>query len=626
MTVNLSALGGAGAQFFDGSGDPLTGGKLYSYEAGTTTPKTTYTTAAGNVAHANPIILNSAGRVATGEIWLTAGENYKFVLADSNNVVIATWDNITGINGTGIAANAVNVAYDPAGLGAVSTTVQAKLRQTVSVKDFGAVGDGSTDDTAAIQAALNSPAKNIIFSEGNTFLVTSQLTSSEPDRLIFGYGANVTTDGSIVAANNVLLITGTRTVVSGLKITGIAGTTVCSAIFIGSCDNVTVKDCKIYDFENGAGIATNSGGVDHQIINNYLDNCSPVSFGGLQYGSIHCNASKSIISGNRIFNNDLTGISTSGADYLTVTNNYVEGKSGSATSGGILFDGRTVSSLIQGNTINGCAVEGIQIAGNIAVYGGASGDHVISNNVIIDAAYSGITLFGADTGAVTNINIIGNQIKTAAITNRAIELNRATKINIAGNYVAGYASGVNVVNATPVVNISGNVFENQETTGIEVYGRKWNISGNKIVGKVATTVGMRFNGSAIAGEQMITGNQITDCATGIIGTFSGLQRTYIYSNHFLDNTTAYTLTSQTTNSVNYNTFGIALSGTVTLVAGTATVSTTALATEDKIILTQKTPGGTTGAVYVSSRTNGTSFVVTSTSATDTSTYTWELVR
>ena len=97
MAVFLSPVGGVAAQFFTNTGSVLTGGKLYTYAAGTTTPLTSYTTIAGNVARTNPVVMDAAGRVPDGgEIWITAA-SYKFVLKDSNDVLIATYDNISGI-------------------------------------------------------------------------------------------------------------------------------------------------------------------------------------------------------------------------------------------------------------------------------------------------------------------------------------------------------------------------------------------------------------------------------------------------------------------------------------------------------------------------------------------------
>ena len=97
MAVFLSPVGGVAAQFFTNTGAVLTGGKLYTYAAGTTTPQTTYTTNSGNVARTNPIVLDAAGRVPdSGEIWLTS-QAYKFVLKDSTDVLIATYDNISAI-------------------------------------------------------------------------------------------------------------------------------------------------------------------------------------------------------------------------------------------------------------------------------------------------------------------------------------------------------------------------------------------------------------------------------------------------------------------------------------------------------------------------------------------------
>jgi hypothetical protein len=97
MAVFLSPVGGVAAQFFTNTGAVLTGGKLYTYAAGTTTPQVSYTTNAGNVARTNPVVMDAAGRVPDGgEIWITSSP-YKFVLKDSADVLIATYDNISGI-------------------------------------------------------------------------------------------------------------------------------------------------------------------------------------------------------------------------------------------------------------------------------------------------------------------------------------------------------------------------------------------------------------------------------------------------------------------------------------------------------------------------------------------------
>ena len=97
MAVFLSPVGGVAAQFFTNTGSVLTGGKLYTYAAGTTTPLASYTTSAGSTARTNPIVLDAAGRVPDGgEIWITSAQ-YKFVLKDSNDVLIATYDNVSGI-------------------------------------------------------------------------------------------------------------------------------------------------------------------------------------------------------------------------------------------------------------------------------------------------------------------------------------------------------------------------------------------------------------------------------------------------------------------------------------------------------------------------------------------------
>lgn len=82
------------------------------------------------------------------------------------------------------------VSFIQSGTGAVTRTVDSKLKDWVNVKDFGATGDGITNDTTAIQNALNSGAKTI-YAEAGTYKVTGQLTVPATVSLI-GEGRNAT--------------------------------------------------------------------------------------------------------------------------------------------------------------------------------------------------------------------------------------------------------------------------------------------------------------------------------------------------------------------------------------------------------------------------------------------------
>ena len=186
MAGTPSLFAGIGAQFFDNAGNVLTGGKIYSYQAGTTTPIATYTTEMANVAHSNPIILDASGRVPSGgEIWLKTGDfsYYKFVLKDVNDVLIATYDFVPG-------------TYTQSDLGIVSIT------------SFGAVGDGVTNNVNAITNAIadatanNKPVYVPVDAAGGNYAITSgTLTIPSTAKIIYDGAARIFTSGAGVIAN-----------------------------------------------------------------------------------------------------------------------------------------------------------------------------------------------------------------------------------------------------------------------------------------------------------------------------------------------------------------------------------------------------------------------------------------
>jgi hypothetical protein len=170
-------------------------------------------------------------------------------------------------SGTTVKATVASFGYQPAGAGAVATTVQAKLRQTISVMDFGATGDGTTDDGAAIRAAISSLPANgggVYFPNG-TYKVTAAVgdTSNTAIYVPTGvriYGASELGTKIVPGANNTVIFrviglnggidniqidnpSNTYTTVSGIRLAPIdeAQTTTRSDVEFNNITNVSIR-------------------------------------------------------------------------------------------------------------------------------------------------------------------------------------------------------------------------------------------------------------------------------------------------------------------------------------------------------------------------------------------------
>ena len=136
-------------------------------------------------------------RSAPNVLRVAAGETIDaFPSVDTRSGRVAGFDSETGDTtlylpgGPGSQGDAALVDFLPAGAGAVVRTVQAKLRDTIHVRDFGAVGDGSTDDTLALQNAINAAYGSTLVFDSLTYKISSELTITDSIE-IDGRGATI---------------------------------------------------------------------------------------------------------------------------------------------------------------------------------------------------------------------------------------------------------------------------------------------------------------------------------------------------------------------------------------------------------------------------------------------------
>ena len=213
MAVNLSPIGN-GFQFFNNDGLPLNAGKIYTYQAGSTTPLATYTSSSGLTANANPIILGTSGR-PPNDIWLTEGFFYKFILKDSSDVTIQTYDNLYGIIGatppaaTPIPAGGIFLWSGSIGSIPAGYVLCNGSNGTPDLRDRFVVGAGSTYSVDATGGSANSivvshnhTATSVVTDPGHTHVVPLMNTNAPSNGSGNLTGANDTPTSYPVTSNS----------------------------------------------------------------------------------------------------------------------------------------------------------------------------------------------------------------------------------------------------------------------------------------------------------------------------------------------------------------------------------------------------------------------------------------
>ena len=362
----------------------------------------------------------------------------------SGTTIDSAW--LNDVNSATYSGGAV---YTPGGAGRVPTTVQSKLRESVSVKDFGAVGDGITNDSVAIQAAI-------------TYAQT--------------IGAGVFLPAATYYCGSTgLLIT------ASIHLYGSNGATLSFASgFSGTALSVNATYVKLSDFVISGPTSVsipsvNAVGIDVLQAHCVISKVRVISSGGLTYQAFSQGARLAqwshLVTGCTITGH-LYGINSNVANAVNI---HGTGCSAADTVGGagILMNGGS------GNSIQQCDIEGSSFAGIYLSDGGTAGSGhgscAISGCYIESQTSANIYILGtAGPGKnVSGVSITGCYLSGTSTTLTGIQSNRTAGLCITGNEIIGQ-----VTNSINIGSISLNCF----------------VAGNDITGSVAAFVNAAATG------------------------------------------------------------------------------------------------------------------------------------
>ena len=232
----------------------IPGAQAWFTLAGTNTPTPIYDDATLSTAQANPVVANAVGRFPP--IYINDAVSYRVRIYDEDGVVgvdspLEDYDPYIPLEATAAAGSvdaddladqsgdpglgADMVGFLQSGTGAVGRTVLDKLRDIVTVKDFGAVGDGATDDSGAF-ALADAVGATLVIPPGNYFIDAHTTMSSD---LLF-LGGTVTVDTGVTLTLRGEVTAGTEVIFAGAgSVVGIRD--VCPEWF-GAVRNGTTDD------------------------------------------------------------------------------------------------------------------------------------------------------------------------------------------------------------------------------------------------------------------------------------------------------------------------------------------------------------------------------------------------